>query len=277
MNMLVETLFEAQSERDRINHINQMAYNSKILTISLLALSAQVEQFHPYLQDELLGLLKRHHDSTELMRQCLEKHSIIRGGVSPSNTGGRGATFSSINGPAPDLNQPHHRHNQQEQRDERPGQQQAAPAAGAPVAAAPRAPAGVAARVPRVAALIVIDVRLLFKLALVVAFLGHDAGPREFYVILLIAVVVYLANTNMIRMPLFARMNLGGIGRIPHADRRGFFVDVWTMISSVFLSIIPAWQVVGEDIPVDQQQVRPIAGADQPNVVAPAMAVGGGM
>lgn len=282
---LLETLFDAQAEKERISNINQIAYNGKVLTLAMMGLVAQVEEFYPQLQQDLIILLRHYQQTTELMRMVLEKHSIATKSGSSATVSPEGvqSTLSAI--ASVDSTRPPQQNVQRNQAAAAANGQQARAqiaenAAGNNnnVAVAPGQPGGIAAPArPRVAALIVIDVRLLFKLALVVAVLGHDAGPKEFYMIVFVAVIVYLANTNMIRLPFLNRLTIAGFGRVPHAGRRGFFVDVWTMISTFFLSIIPAWQVIAEEPAVNNAagpaaQVQPMA-QDQPAVGAIPMAM----
>lgn len=267
---LMEEIFHAQYERDRVAHINQLTFNSRILNSSFMALGNIVAQDHPQLYDEFLGVMARHDDATKQMEKLLKflNGEVLRTGNASGSRQNADPVRSRTATPAIPQND-FRRPILIPQGVDRPAVRNAPvhPRANPqPPNAAGQAMAGVAARVPRVAALIVIDLRLLFKLAIIVAVLGQDAGQKEFYIILTLALIVYLASTNMLRLPFGDLIHPARFGRIPPANRRGFFVDLWTMIITFFLSIIPVWQVVPDE--PAQQQVRPVE-AQQPNMLPP--------
>ena len=57
---LLRNIFAIQVERDRIAHINQMAYNSKLMITSLSSLASFVDESFPELREELEMVIKKH-------------------------------------------------------------------------------------------------------------------------------------------------------------------------------------------------------------------------
>lgn len=223
---------DAQFTKDRMSKLNDMNFNNLVLAGAIEHVSS-LPQCKLRYSHELDILMKTHQQASELLLKAMDMY----------------ASRFALGG-----SKLHHRTVQ-------PETEAAAAAAAAQPVQQDVGAVDEQRAVRRRQLLMGMDLGLLVKLVVIVLLMGYDSGAQEFTLMCTVATLIYIVNIGLIRVPVLVQQWLGMRGRIPHQRRAGFFVDLYTVVISFLLSIIPIWTVQGEGEEEEHPQPQAAAAA----------------